>query len=756
MSNDEQTQAKDLKYLTRHLGDLLKLFGSAVGASGLGVTIIYAMGFVVVNTSLLRHGAYELSLLRTEFLAAGISYSVLTLAMILLGAVAVDWFVAREEPLLKGKPATRVLDTVKVSFRTTSLLVTFLGGAILLLVLRYVAGLFPAGVQLWQRFGRAVIWGYMVALVGGIYVEYLDRKGFWPKLTAPAPELPEIGKAILWGVGLLLVALVSYGGYAYPHLPKSWGGGSPIYVEFVVEEEAKPMLETLGLKVGDQGLTERVEFLTESDERIFVVTQRGDTLSFSPILVKASKFYDINYYVSAEVHLSRGDWYRGQRQWNSAISEYNAALLIQANLLDARVGRGIAHTEKYLESVRKESPDLQAFRSADGDLTEAIMQAQAKGIEDASRAALAYYQRGRLRFHHAEYKDKTPQDLADAIRLDSSFLETAIIEEAFRDSILGDQEFRKDSYNMKDGELAERYGALGNTLVTGEPEKAAYAYDMAARIAQMATDLPDNMKRSAHYHNLRAQVLESLSRNDEALGEWGQAIAADPKSWMYYYQFALLSYRRGLLDGVSDKCGIVVAREGKDLATIGCKILLGNVQRDQENPLKAIEDYDWAIKEAVAQGFPSFAAGAYYQWARLEARRGGTEQAIPLLEKAVWLDRSLSEKAALEGNFDVLRESAGYQKAISPPIIVQISSDTDKRTVSFLLQAAVDDFSTRVTALTEISGRAALTKPDGSGQAESFEVSADQLLYTFHLREDASYSAADLAGALRKLLGLAE
>jgi tetratricopeptide (TPR) repeat protein len=755
MNNDVQTRAKGPN-LTKHLGDLLKIFGSAVGASSLGVTTIYTMGFVVVNTSLLRHGAYELSLLRTEFLAAGISYSVLTLAMTLLGAVAVDWLVARGEPLLTWRPITRLRETVKVSFRTTSLLVTLLGGAIILLVMRYVAGLFPTGVQLWQRFGRAVIWGYMVALVGGIYVEYLDRKGFWRKLTEPAPELPEVGKAILWGVSLLLVALVSYGGYAYPHLPKSWGGGSPIYVEFVVEEEAKPMLETLGLKVGDQGLTERVEFLTESDERIFVVTQRGDTLSFSPSLVKASKFYDVNYYVSAEVHLSRGDWYRGERQWSNAINEYNAALLIQADLLDARIGRGMAHTEKYLESVRKESPDLQAYRSADSDLTEAILQAQAKGQDDVARTALAYYQRGRLRFHHTEYKDKAPQDLAEAIRLDSSFLRTAMLEEAFRDSTLNDQKFRNSAYNMKDGELANQYGALGNTLATDEAEKAAYAYDMAARVAEMATDLPDNKELSGYFHNLRAQVLESLSRNEEALEEWRQAIEADQSNWMYYYQFALLSYKRGLLDEVKDKCETVIARQEKDPATIGCKILIGNVQRDEEDPLKAIEDYDWAIKEAVAQGFPSFAAGAHYQWARLEARRGGSEQAIPLLEKAVWLDRSLSEKAALEGNFDVLRESAGYQKAIAPPVIAKISSDADKRMISFLLQAPADDFPTRVAVLTEISGQAALTKPDGSGQAASFEVSEDQLLYTFHLKQDASYNAAELASALRKLLGLAE
>jgi hypothetical protein len=50
------------------------------------------------------------------------------------------------------------------------------------------------------------------------------------------------------------------------------------------------MLEVLGLGVGEGGLTERVAFLNECPDRLFVVTQRRDTLSFDPALVKASRF----------------------------------------------------------------------------------------------------------------------------------------------------------------------------------------------------------------------------------------------------------------------------------------------------------------------------------------------------------------------------------------------------------------------------------------------------------------------------------
>lgn len=747
MSNNERGQNKDPKQLIKHLSDLLKLLGGAVGASSLGVTIIYAMGFVVANTSLLRHGAYELSLLRTEFLAAGISYSVLTIGMVLLGTMVVGWLVK----------------TFKVR------IIWALAGTVLLLVMSYVVRLFPAGLQWWSGFGRAVIWGYMVALVGGIYVEYL--KDFWRKLAASAPELPEIVKPVLGGVGLLLVALVSYGGYAYPHLPKSWGGGSPIYVEFVIEEEAVGMLETLGLRIGEGGLTERVTFLTESSERIFVVTQRGDTLSFDPSLVKASRFYNVDYYVSAEAHLGRGDWYREQRQWSRAISEYDAALLIQHDLLDAQVGRGMAYSEEYLESTGDDSSDS-LYRSAFDGFTDAIRQAEKKmgavGQDEETKGkieaalALAHYQRGRLCFHRQEY-DEAANDVKDATECALGFRDMAMLEKAFEERTLDDPDFRYEMYGMSDGELAEAYGALGNTLKADEPEKAEYAYQMAAQIARGAKDLPESRRRerSAHFHNLRAQVLESLPRPriEKAYEAWKGAKEADPSNWMYHYQFARLSYKRGLSEEAKDECAEVIKREEQDLATIGCRILRGNVNRDEGNEKadpQPSEDYTWAGEKAVDYGHPSYAAAAYYHHARLEAGEGNADEAIQLLEKAVWLDRPLSEEAEVEVDFDVLRESASvdyYQRAIDPPIVVGIESDDGERTISFLLQEPVDDFFERLTVLMQIFPQADLDILDSTDQDEPSE---GQLLYTFQLGERTTYSANELAGRLRALLKLPE
>jgi tetratricopeptide (TPR) repeat protein len=754
MSSEESSRAIDLKQVTGLLADVLKLLGGALGVSSLGVTTIYAIGFVVTNTSLLRHGAYELSLLRTEFLAAGISYSVLTLGMIFVGAVVVDRIADRMEPLLRREGTKQFIGRLKVSERAISLVVIFLSAAVLLLIVSLVAGLFSAGVRWWHEFGRAVTWAYVVALFGGLYVKYLQGKKFWQEPAPPARAVREIGKAILGGIPLLLLALLSYGMFAYPLLPKSWGGGSPIYVEFVVKEEAIAMLEVLGLGVGEDGLTERVTFLTESPERLFVVTQQGDTLSFDPALVKASKFYDVNYYASAEARLDRGDWYREQGQWNDAIREYRAALLIQTDLLDAWTGRGMAYTEKFLKSCQKESRDQQAYDSADRDLSKAIMLADEVG--DHHTFALALYQRGRLRFHHGEHMDEAPADIENAIKADSSFLTVALLEEAFRERILDpdDEVFRK-ALHVEGVGLAGECARLGRELKEGdEPTQAATLYGMAACIAE---DIEKDTRLAAQYRALGGDALETVSL-EYAIKEYEEAVELDPEVTHYCYRLALLSYQHGDLEEAYQRCDKLIDEAGEqvDVAATGCLIVRGNVRRDREEWDGASKDYDDAIEQAIELGVPSYAASAYCGWARLHARRENTEDAISLLEKAIWLDRAHREWAEVESDFDILRELSDYQRALSPPVVVDIESDTEAAIVSFILQEPADDFPERLTVLTQILDLPALVKTDGTGQADFTGVLEEGLVHSFHLREDADYSAGELASALRNLLGLAD
>lgn len=775
-----QSQTINLEQLSGVVGNLLKIFGYVAGTSGLGAMIIYALGFVVVNTSLLRHGAYDVALLRAETLSAGISFAAFTLFVILAGAVLVHRsanFCAAfllEKTSKRAGPMTedeqQITQAVQKPYLFGSFVLTILLGIIILLVAYGILTRFSAGVRWWGRFGWTVVWGFLVALVGGIYMEYLDRGKFWEKLSSAA--LPEVGKPGLWGIGLLLVALITFGRYAYPNLPRSLGGGNPIYVEFLVDEQARAMLETLGLKVDDNGLTERVEYLATSSERIFIVTQQDDTLSFNPGLVEATKFYDLEYDDSADEHLDTGNWYRAEQQWENAIKEYSAALLLRADLVDALLGRGTAYTEKYLESSGRDTPDTNAYGLAYSDLTEAIRLIDEK--KDKTGEALATFQWARLRLIK-EVIEKTLQqdekanaleDLKRAIALDPHFRTEAMLEEVFRKTIEEDSDFRR-AISESDMALAEEYARLAReTREKGEMAQAADLYEMAASLAKKLGR--KGRALAAQSRANKADILEARLDLEGAIGEYTTAVGLDPDQDFYIYRLALLYYENDQFTEANTTClqGFPLAVEAadntagaeiqEDQATIGCRIVLANIYRDRAMWDDATTEYTTAARQAVRLGAPVLAASTYYSWAQLEARRGATEQAIQGLEKAIWLDRSVTLKAENEADFDVLRELAGYQVALSPPTILKFTvnhpSEGKPASISFFLQEPADDFADRVTVLTPILVLADLVPQSGFFQADTFDVSPDGLVYTFPLIDSSIIS--DLVGALNKL-GLA-
>ena len=71
------------------LSEILKTYTDQItriiGVMAASVGVIYAVGFIVINSSLLRVGVLDLSLLRTGYLAAGLAY--VFLFSIMLGLV---------------------------------------------------------------------------------------------------------------------------------------------------------------------------------------------------------------------------------------------------------------------------------------------------------------------------------------------------------------------------------------------------------------------------------------------------------------------------------------------------------------------------------------------------------------------------------------------------------------------------------------------------------------------------------------------
>jgi tetratricopeptide (TPR) repeat protein len=547
------------------------------------------------------------------------------------------------------------------------------------------------------------------------------------------------------------------------------GGGSPVFVEFYVQDEAKEMLQTLGLRVGKDGLTERVEFLTASPERIFVVSQREETMSFESNLVKASKFYTVNYYVSADAHFTTGEWYFCEDQWDIAIQEYSKAILIQADMVDAWKGRGVAYLEKYALSPE----DNSLYSNALSDLTKALELLE--GDQKDAQFAYVHYERGRLHFLKAvqlkkegasDESDKelkeSYNDLREAFDKDPLLIDSALLETAFKDNILesDNNKFRMVLEDPEGGIIVERYASLASTYSNeGRFDEASYAYEMASILA---FNILKDDKLSARYHCMRARILEEQSKNNEALDEWKEAVKLDETKPDYHYGLAKLSYRTGAVDEAHSECQqeLIDPFEEEKLEfsheIADCYIIIGNIARDSEDFDSATQCYEEAAKLSKENGLFTTEASAYFDRARLEARRRNINEALNYLESAVWLDRSYGEKAESEHDFELCREQNRYRQVISPPIILRVMSSEEDRTITIVIQESVDDFLISLAGLSRILDFPVLVTPEGGGLAQSYSLSEDGLNYKFQLAEDTWSDVSKLAETLRGFLRLSE
>ncbi|MEJ2252423.1 MAG: hypothetical protein P8Y97_22520 [Candidatus Lokiarchaeota archaeon] len=86
------------KVVGQYLGFAGQIFGFVAGSLGL----LYAIGFAVVNISLLSYGVFEIDLVRARYISSGVSYIVLFAILIGVALTALffldRWF-DKESPL---------------------------------------------------------------------------------------------------------------------------------------------------------------------------------------------------------------------------------------------------------------------------------------------------------------------------------------------------------------------------------------------------------------------------------------------------------------------------------------------------------------------------------------------------------------------------------------------------------------------------------------------------------------------------------
>ncbi|MEJ2265100.1 MAG: tetratricopeptide repeat protein, partial [Anaerolineales bacterium] len=616
------------KVVGQYLGFAGQIFGFVAGSLGL----LYAIGFAVVNISLLSYGVFEIDLVRARYISSGVSYIVLFAILIGVALTALffldRWF-DKESPL------------------------PILIGILPVAVVSYILALSVWGFKGWLRFSLSfLIWcigmGLVILVVAG-----RDRLAWTAehlvyqraKLTQlSAEKKPKVLAA--WSIlGVILLILVFfYGQNAYATFPPALGGGLPIVVQFSGEADSMASLEQLGVDLETPALTSKVELIGQTTTKYIILVRDealgGDlAVAFDKSFVQGIRYYPERFFLDPEYDAEKrtrdGDAYRQQGNLDRAIYEYEEALRRFSDYAPARLGKAEALREK-------------------GVLADAIVEYQ-KVIKLAPDTPEAYYGLARA---HALVKIQDPsQDAAEgaaienlqiAVQKDEDYLERAKTEVDFRDLSKTDKFIELIFQGAQNAMIW--YGGEGDRQRDAENLDAAQAaYESALALAERVGEDSDQ----ANYQNRLGQLYWQKDDIQNAKGYFEEAIALEPTNAKYRFDLGNFyvsqeAWSRALI--LYDQALDI------DPGYVAALVAKGKVLVAQEEPDHAAAEDTFSAAILLQ---PNNSA-AYFGRAIVRAYLGRAPEASADLRRAIALNTDLISRAESEPAFKDI------QGAISP------------------------------------------------------------------------------------------
>lgn len=381
----------------------ISLFGSIAGAAGL----LYAVGFLVVNTSLLSYGVYEVGLLRERYVSAGAAF------ILLLTIIACFWFYFIPSGLFSilGKQAQNRSSlyrklTLTILVILSLVLISFVATLILGFFWKIstdpgewwsaIVGLRDADFRN-QRITNILstrpvfFWCVLVSLIFALFRSYMswgtiraalngsedqateDEKGKESEdsleaghapLSGRKPKSIQIALSEYWYYFvltiLLLLTLVVYARNVFPVLPAAMGGGLPIVVQFSAKttEDLQELIQ-LGIPVEENkpNLTRQITLIAQTDNSYVVLVSHPElrqnvAVSILKEHVDGIIYYPEEYFLNdeyvAEMRTQKGRDALTQGDYQIAEDSFKEALDRKDNYLPALIGLGDTYVAKYI------------------------------------------------------------------------------------------------------------------------------------------------------------------------------------------------------------------------------------------------------------------------------------------------------------------------------------------------------------------------------------------------------------------------
>ena len=511
---DSPTSVDALADLLSRYGKLiLQVFAAAAGATGL----FYAIGFIIVNLSLLRLGVYESALVSVGYVVPGIAF------VFLFGLAAVATVGAFEL-------SRRVLGATRPGRIAAALAA----------IVMVVAGAFLLGFAMWffSNVALGLVAWIIVVSAGVAILVYahelpLASRMFAHRDADPGKPLGPIQSRLksppflLIAATFIFVSLLMYGQSVYDQVPPVFGGGLPIVVRFFGNEVDQLEQVGIGLEPGHSDVTERVELIAQTEGRYIV--RVGDlAVSFDQSFVQGIRyeppefFFDPNFVLST--HTKLGERYLTEERYDEALSEFDLVLRDAPAYAPALRGRVVVLAAKKdfdqalrdlralseLEPLNEETHyDLATMHVQRGQSLGAPIdvEAVAAALGEATVISPTLIERARV---DAAFDPLRPNPTFDRLVYGSGpdgarwyrdrarrFVEGGALDDAivaYRRAITYTQAYELDAGALAPSEVAALHIDLGNVYLQRDPlsEQAAAEIQQAAAVPGLsATEVAD-------------------------------------------------------------------------------------------------------------------------------------------------------------------------------------------------------------------------------------------------------------------------